>query len=131
MFASQQATVDLFIASQNKTSDTGMVSDSVHSSLISFLPSEVNQNVVVVHWLYQVANFWQHRLTLLRIQETGFKELSTLTFKGQIKSFRVDGSMITVDQIVYGKNDPRCCPTVGLTTAYVINGDQFVLAEKR
>lgn len=57
VFANQEKVVNLFVESQHKESESGLVSDTVHGRLITFVTLESKPDQVIVHWLYQVANF--------------------------------------------------------------------------
>jgi len=125
-FANPDKAVSRFIDSQHKESNTELVSDTEHGQLITFIYLKNTPNEVLVHWVYQVANFWQHRLTLLRVDGEEFNVLSTIGIEGQVNSVQLDNKTLLVELLGYGKNDPRCCPTERTTKKYEISNGRIL-----
>ncbi|MDH5652567.1 MAG: hypothetical protein OEZ39_12005 [Gammaproteobacteria bacterium] len=125
VFADTEKAVNLFIESQHKESDTGLLSDTEHGELLSTIPLQNEPGKVLVHWVYQVANYARNRVTLLGINGDAFTILSTIDVPGQVNAIRLEGAMLVVESLAYTKDDPRCCPSQKTTTNYLISGDRI------
>ena len=129
-YANNEGAVKEYIASIHEENKLGMASDTINGKLISYIPSPVDSNKVVVHWLYTVANYWGHRLTLLQIEGKKYSILHEISSKGEIDSIKFNSNILTVEQTVYAKGDARCCPSVDLTEKYKVNNNKMVLLSK-
>jgi hypothetical protein len=44
----------------------------------------------------------------------------------KVKSITIEDSIILVHMTSHGPDDPLCCPTMDVTRAYVLDGEQLI-----
>ena len=110
--SSTEDLINAFIASKHVPSTTSMLSDTKHGDIVEYIATDDSSNEVLVHWIYSVANYWEHRITLVDVSGSSYKELSTIKSQGVLKNLKIMDNTINVTQIVYSPMAPRCCPDV-------------------
>ena len=113
-----QQQVDAFIQSQYKDHVLELVSDNEIGQLKRFY--EHIDGRVSIFWIYQTGNVWLEKLTLIKVQDDGYSELSSISFNGVVDSTKKVGEELAIQIRTYDKSDPRCCPSKKTTLRYRI-----------
>ncbi len=121
--------ISTFISDQYIPSDTGMVSDTKSGELVDYIKIGTN-NYYAVHWIYRVANYWEHRITLLSSESKSYIKNSTIKSKGSIKDIHVSDDVLILNELGYGKNTPRCCPDKVIISKYRIDSGKLIKVNK-
>jgi len=125
-FATNQSRiVSEFIVSQNIPSKSGLVSDTISAKLVESYKLDNDQ--YIVHWLYQVANYWQHRVYLIESSSSKVNVLDKLFIDGDIKNTLYDKNVLNIMMLTYGKTTPRCCPNIEKHLNYKVHKSKFIL----
>ncbi|WP_028865066.1 hypothetical protein [Psychromonas aquimarina] len=114
-----------FISSKNTSGETVSVSDTISGQLIESY--EIENDLYIVHWLYQGANYWQHRIYLIKGSNGKVEELDKLFIDGDVKYTEYSKNILKVMFLSYGKTIPRCCPDVEKKLNYKVQGNKFLL----
>ncbi|MEZ7186339.1 LppP/LprE family lipoprotein [Pseudoalteromonas sp. DY56-GL22] len=121
-----QQQVDAFIQSQYKDHFPELVSDDEVGRLKRFY--EHIDGRVSIFWTYQSGNVWLEKLTLIKVQNDGYNELSSISFNGVVESTNKVGEELVIQLRTYDENDPRCCPSKKTTLRYrIYNGELIEL----
>jgi hypothetical protein len=103
--AGAQQVVDKFLASQSAPqADAQAVQHAVAD-----LDGDGRPDIVLM-WNVLGPTYFMPKLTLFLDQGRTYRALTT-DLNGQVERLSVKGSAITVDTLMPGPNDPRCCPT--------------------
>lgn len=81
-------------------------------SAISDLDGDGKPEIVLL-WTLLGPTYWSNTLTVFSKAAAGYKPVASLQLEGMAKRLvSVKAGIILVDQDVYAKNDPRCCPSI-------------------
>ena len=119
-----QQQVDAFIQSQYKDHVLELVSDNEIGQLKRFY--EHSDGRVSIFWIYQTGNVWLEKLTLIKVQDDGYSELSSISFNGVVDSTKKIGEQLVIQLRTYDESDPRCCPSKKTTLRYRIYNSDLV-----
>lgn len=119
-----QQHVDAFIQSQYKDHFPELVSDDEIGRLKRFY--EYSDGRVSIFWTYQTGNVWLEKLTLIKVQDDGYSELSSISFNGVVDSTENIGEQLAIKLRTYDESDPRCCPSKKTTLLYRIYNSDLV-----
>jgi hypothetical protein len=96
-----------YLASQK----TGSEDADAQGSAMSDLNGDGKSEIVLV-WTLMGPTYWHNTLTVLAKTNEGYKPVASLDLKGEATLSSVKGGIIIVEEKVYGKNDPVCCPSI-------------------
>jgi len=102
-----------FLSSQKSE---GEDTDS-QGSAIADLNGDGKSEIVLV-WTVLGPTYWRNTLTVFSKTAGGYEPVASLQLTGEAKLSSVKGGIITLDQKVYAKNDPVCCPTIEKKAKY-------------
>jgi hypothetical protein len=116
-FALQQTEADeaikRFLSSQKSD---GEDTDS-QGTAIADLNGDGKSEIVLV-WTVLGPTYSHNTLTVFSKTASGYKPVASLPLAGEATLNSVKGGIIVVDQTVYGKNDPLCCPSIKKRVKY-------------
>ena len=114
--------VNEFIKNQAKDPIPDMVSDNEIGELNSYF--KLSETLIAIHWTFKVANFWQERVSILKIDDTSYTAIDNLKIDGVTQSVLNTGNKIIIINKSYAKEDPRCCPSILVESIYevTVNG---------
>lgn len=106
-------TVNKFLDSQKtETEDT-----QSQGSAVADLDGDGKSEIVLV-WVRMGPTYSQHTLTVLAQTAGQYKPLASLPLTGEAMKPSVKGRVIQVEQMVFAKSDPRCCPSLKKSGRY-------------
>jgi hypothetical protein len=114
------AVVKKFLASQ-KTSDEEAESAG---SAVADLDGDGKPEIVLV-WTTMGATYWRNTLTVFSKTASDYKPVATFPLNGEATLSKVTGGIIYVDQKLYAKRDPLCCPSVKKMMKYRLTGKKI------
>ncbi|MDT7602066.1 MAG: hypothetical protein QOF61_63 [Acidobacteriota bacterium] len=118
------AVVKKFLASQ-KTSDEEA---EAAGSAVADLDGDGKPEIVLV-WTTMGATYWRNSLTVFGKTAGAYKPVATYALNGEAQLSKVTGGVIYVDQKLYAKRDPICCPTVKRMMKYRLTGKKIALVK--
>jgi len=101
-----QQVISKFLAAQKNAQGGTMAGEHV----IADLNGDRKADIVLIWHVLGGTSSWP-KLTLFLDQGRTYRVLTT-DLAGEPRRLAVNGSEITVDSLVLGRHDPRCCPTV-------------------
>ena len=101
------AIVKNFLAAQRSHEE----STRAQGSAIADLNGDGKPEIVLV-WTTLGPTYWHNTLTVFSQTSGRYKPVSSLPLNGGARLSSVKDGVIVVNQTMYGKNDPLCCPTV-------------------
>ena len=96
-----------FLAAQRSHEE----STRAQGSAIADLNGDGKPEIVLV-WTTLGPTYWHNTLTVFSQTSGRYKPVSSLPLNGEARLSSVKDGVIVVNQTMYGKNDPLCCPTV-------------------
>jgi hypothetical protein len=96
-----------FLAAQRSHEE----STQAQGSAIADLNGDGKPEIVLV-WTTLGPTYWHNTLTLFSQTSGRYKPVSSLPLNGEARLSSAKDGVIVVNQTMYGKNDPLCCPTV-------------------
>lgn len=81
---------------------------------------------IVLLWDALGPTFGYSKMSIFLDQGKNYRTL-TADLPGQVERLTAAGSTITVNTLLPGPKDPRCCPTLKKRVAYQWTGDKLVL----
>jgi hypothetical protein len=102
-----------FLSSQKSD---GEDTDS-QGSAVADLNGDGKSEIVLV-WTLLGPTYWRNTLTVLSKTAGGYKPVASLQLTGEATLSSVKDGIIALDEKVYAKNDPVCCPTVNKKAKY-------------
>lgn len=99
--------IKTFLSSQ-KSEHEGAESQGV---AISDLNGDGKPELILV-WTLLGPTYWRNNLTVLSQTGKGYKVAASLQLIGLAKLLSVENGIIRIDQIIYAKDDPICCPSI-------------------
>jgi hypothetical protein len=73
---------------------------------------------IILVWTSLGPTYWQNNLTILSRAGKGYKPVASLALIGEARLSSVEKGIIRLDQTIYGKDDPKCCPSVKKQAKY-------------
>ncbi len=115
----QQAekTIENFLISQQSDHENAVY----QGSAIADLNDDGREELVLV-WTLLGPTYWQNNLAVFIKTKKGYKQNASMPLIGEAKLSTVEKSVINVDQVVYAKGDPKCCPSIEKQMKYRWNG---------
>jgi hypothetical protein len=114
------AAVKRFVASK-KTADE---SAEPAGHAVGDLDGDGKPELVLV-WTRMGPTYWHDTLTVFNKVAGAYKPLASFDLNGDAKLSSVKGGLIAVDQTMYAKTDPVCCPTVKKMMRYHLVGKKI------
>jgi hypothetical protein len=105
--------VKVFLSSQE--------TDSEGADSQGFAVADLNgdgKSEIVLVWTFLGPTYWQNNLTILSRAGKGYKPVASLALVGEAKLSSVEKGIIRVDQTIYAKDDPKCCPSIKKQAEY-------------
>jgi hypothetical protein len=96
-----------FLSSQESNQE-GAVSQG---SSVADLNRDGKPEIVLV-WTLLGSTYWLNTLTIFSLTDKGYKSVSSMQLSGEAKLSSVENGLIVIDQTIYAKNDPICCPSI-------------------
>ena len=96
-----------YLSSQKSETEDAQSQDSAIADLNGDGKSEI-----ILVWTLLGPTYWHNTLTILTKTSGGYKAVATFNLKGEAKLSSVKGRIIFVEEKVYGKKDPICCPSI-------------------
>jgi hypothetical protein len=109
-----------FLSSQKSD---GEDTDS-QGSAVADLNGDGKSEVVLV-WTLLGLTYWRNTLTVFSKTAGEYKPVASLPLTGEAKLSSVKAGIIALDQKVYAKNDPLCCPTIMKKAKYRLVGKKI------
>lgn len=116
------AVISKFLGSQ-KLEQGASASEAQH--VIADLDGDGKPDLVLM-WNVLGPTWHLPKLTLFIDQGKNYRTL-TADLNGQTEKLTVKGSMILIDTLMPGPNDPRCCPTKKMQMRYQWSGGKLVM----
>lgn len=85
---------------------------------------------IVLVWTQLGPTFSNNTLTVFTKTSTGYSHLASFPLIGEAELSTVKGGIISVNQTVYAKKDPICCPTVKKVGKYRLMGKKILEVKK-
>ena len=114
------AAVKRFLASKKTAEESA---DSAGSA-VGDLDGDGEPELVLV-WTTLGPTYWHDTLTVFSKATGAYKPFASFDLNGDAKLSSVKGGVITVDQTMYAKTDPICCPTVKKMMRYRLVGKKI------
>jgi hypothetical protein len=114
------AAVKRFLASK-KTADESAESAG---SAVGDLDGDGKPELALV-WTTMGPTYWHNTLTVFTKSTGAYKPLASFDLNGMAQLSSVKGGIISVDQTLYAKRDPICCPTVKRMMKYHLVGKKI------
>lgn len=111
--ADADAAVERFLSSQKAEREDAQAQDSA----IADLDGDGKSEVVLV-WTLLGPTYSHNTLTVFTRTAGGYKPAASLQLTGEAKLSSVKRGVILIEQMVLGKNDPRCCPSIKKRVKY-------------
>jgi hypothetical protein len=102
-----------FLSSQKSE---GEDTDS-QGSAVADLNGDGKSEIVLV-WTVLGPTYWRNTLTVFSKTAGGYEPVASLQLTGEAKLSSVKDGIIALDQKVYAKNDPVCCPSITKLAKY-------------
>ena len=118
-----------FMNSKHIPSTTGFAVDTERRELQSYY--QISNGSYLVHWVYMISNYWQHRFSLIINKDDEIKELDRISIDGLVEGVEVIDSVLSINYLSYKKDDPRCCPSLNAYLYYVVHDKSLMLIEKK
>ncbi len=112
--------IEKFLTSQ-QTDTENAVSQGI---TIADLNHDGREELVLV-WTLLGPTYWQNNLTVFVKTKKGYKQNASIPLIGEAKLSTVEKGVISVDQVVYAKDDPKCCPSIEKQVKYCWNGKKI------
>lgn len=80
---------------------------------------------LVVVWTLLGPTHWHNNLTVLSQTPKGYRPAASLQLEGEARLSSVESGIILVDQAVYAKDDPICCPSIKKQLKYLWLGKRI------
>ena len=94
-------------------------------STVADLNGDGKSEIILV-WTLLGPTYWRNTLTVFTKTATGYKPVASLPLNGEAKLSSAKAGIIVVDQVVYAKNDPICCPSIKGLLKYRWLGKQIL-----
>jgi predicted nucleic acid-binding protein len=114
------AAVKKFLASQKTNEEEAEAAGSA----VADLDGDGKPEIVLV-WTTLGATYWHNSLTVLSKTAGDYKPVATYALNGEAQLSKVSGGVIYVDQKLYAKRDPTCCPSVKRMMKYRLTGKKI------
>jgi hypothetical protein len=105
--------------------ETEQISTTSQGSALADLDNDGKQEIILV-WTLLDPTSWQNHLSVFSLTPKGYKKTFTLSLIGEAKLFSVQNGIIYIDQKVYAKDDPVCCPSIKKQIRYRWIGKRIV-----
>lgn len=113
--------VESFLSSQESERE----STELQGSTAADLNGDGREEIVFV-WTLLGPTYWRNSLTVLSKTENGYRAVASLKLMGEAKLAFVKDGVVFVNQKVYRKGDPICCPSLSKQLKYRWRGNKIV-----
>lgn len=98
--------------SSNNNKDSGLHEFAKsQGSVIADLDDDGKSEIILV-WTTMGPTYWHNTLTIFTQIAEQYTPVSSLPLNGEAKLSSVKDSIIFINQTMYAKKDPLCCPTI-------------------
>lgn len=80
---------------------------------------------IILVWTLLGPTYWRNTLTVFTSSGKGYKVASSVPLVGEAKLSSVENGRIVVDQTIYAKDDPICCPSINKKISYRWRGKRY------
>jgi hypothetical protein len=112
--------VQKFLSSQKSENEDAQSQGSAVADLNGDGKSEI-----VLVWTTMGPTYWHNTLTVLTKTSSGYKPAASFSLIGEAELSSTKGGVISVDQKVYAKKDPICCPSIKKQMKYRWQGKKI------
>lgn len=119
------AAVKKFLASQKTNEEEAEPAGSA----VADLDGDGKPEIVLV-WTTMGATYWRNTLTVFGKTAGVYKPVATYALDGEAQLSKVTDGVIYVDQKLYAKRDPLCCPSVKRMMKYRLTGKKIAEVKK-
>ncbi len=112
--------IKAFLSSQESDRESA----ESQGSAVADLNNDGKLELILV-WTLLGPTYWQNNLTVLSQTAEGYKPVASLQLEGEAKLSSVDNGIISIDQAVYAKDDPKCCPSIKKQVKYRWSGKKI------
>jgi hypothetical protein len=112
--------VKRFLSSQKSETESA----ESQGDAIADLNGDGKSEIILV-WTLMGPTYWHNTLTILSKVANGYKDVASFQLIGEAKLSKVKDGIIIVDQTVYAKNDPLCCPSIKKQMKYRLVGKRI------
>jgi hypothetical protein len=112
--------VQKFLSSQKSENEDA----ESQGSAVADLNGDGKSEIVLV-WTTMGPTYWHNTLTVLTKTSRGYKPAASIPLIGEAKLSSTKGGIISVDQKVYAKKDPICCPSIKKQMKYRWQGKKI------
>jgi hypothetical protein len=119
------AAVKRFLSSQKSEQESAESAGSA----VADLDGDGKPELILV-WTTMGPTYWHNTLTVFGKTAGAYKPLASFDLNGMANLSSVKGGIISVDQTVYAKGDPICCPTVKRLMRYRLVGKKISEVKK-
>jgi hypothetical protein len=113
-----------------KSHETEQEGTQSQGSAVADLNGDGKPEIVLV-WTLLGPTYWNNTLTVFSQAPEGYKEVASLPLNGEAVLFSVKGGFIAVDQKLFAKNDPLCCPSINKRIKYRWQGKKLLEIKKK
>jgi hypothetical protein len=96
-----------FLSSQKSNQESAVSQGSSVTDL-----NRDGKSEIVLVWTLLGSTYWRNTLTIFSLTDGGYKPISSMQLSGEAKLSSVKNGLIVIDQTIYAKNDPICCPSI-------------------
>ena len=112
--------IKAFLSSQESDRESA----ESQGSAVADLNNDGKPELILV-WTLLGPTYWQNNLTVLSQTAKGYEPVASLQLEGEAKLSSVDNGIISIDQAVYAKGDPKCCPSIKKQVKYRWSGKKI------
>lgn len=112
--------IQKFLSSQKSDSEDA----ESQGSAVADLNSDGKSEIILV-WTTMGPTYWHNTLTVLTKTSSGYKPAASFPLIGEATLLSAKAGIISVDQKVYAKKDPICCPTIKKRLKYRWQGKKI------
>ena len=102
-----------FLSSQKSESEDAQP----QGSAVADLNGDGKAEIILV-WTLLGPTYWHNTLTVFTKAATGYKPGASLPLEGEAKLSSAKAGIIVVEQMVFAKKDPLCCPSIKKLVKY-------------
>jgi hypothetical protein len=128
-FGQERDEVDKVVNDYLSTQKSDGADAQAQGTAVGDLNADGKPEIVLV-WTQLGATFSNNTLTVFTKTGAGYRPLASFPLIGEAELSTVKGGIISVNQVVYAKNDPVCCPTVKKVGKYRLMGKKILEVKK-
>ena len=117
--------IQKFLSSQKSEGED----TAAQGTAVSDLNGDGKSEIILV-WTLLGPTYWHNTLTVFSKTATGYKPVASLPLKGEAKLSSAKAGIIFVDETIFAKNDPLCCPSIKKLVKYRWLGKKILEVKK-